>query len=99
FVGAVAAGRGVPESMVRDGFGQGRLLGAREALAAGMIDEVATTDEVIADLAMRTGARASVGKIQSAKATRSPLVAASRQEPAYDDWLRTVSLSLRLLDL
>lgn len=91
FVAAVAAGRGVSEHAVREGYGQGRLLGAREALAAGMVDEIATLDEVITDLAEQT---------MSSRVTRSPREAARRQEPAaLDDWQRRVALDLRLLDL
>ena len=81
FVAAVAAGRGVSEATMREGYGQGRLLGAREALAAGMVDEIATIDDVVADLAMR-GARAPQ---KSSRATRQePLIAATRQERAAD---------------
>lgn len=47
FVKAVAAGRGVPVATVRDGMGQGRVLGAEQALAENMIDGVATFDQVV----------------------------------------------------
>lgn len=47
FTKAVARGRGVPISQVRDGMGQGRVLGADAALAQNMVDGVATFDEVI----------------------------------------------------
>lgn len=50
FVSAVARGRGVTVSAVRNGYGQGRMLTARDALAAGMVDRIATLDEVIGDL-------------------------------------------------
>jgi len=50
FVKAVARGRGVGVADVRDGFGQGRMVGAREAVALGMADRVATMDEVMADM-------------------------------------------------
>lgn len=50
FVGAVAAGRGVKVEAVRGGFGRGRMVGMNEALAAGMIDRIATFDEVMAGL-------------------------------------------------
>lgn len=47
FTKAVARGRGVPISQVRDGMGQGRVLGADAALAQNMVDGVATFDDVV----------------------------------------------------
>ncbi len=47
FVRAVARGRGVGVQQVRDGMGQGRVLGAAEALAQGMVDGVAPVAEVV----------------------------------------------------
>lgn len=43
----IARGRGAKVDAVRDGMGQGRMLGAKDALAAGMIDAVATIQEVL----------------------------------------------------
>lgn len=48
FVSAVARGRGVSESEVRSGFGQGRVEVAQAAVRAGLADRVATLDDVIA---------------------------------------------------
>lgn len=53
FVKDVARGRGITPAAVRNGYGEGRVLGAKEALAAGMIDRIATMDETIARLAGR----------------------------------------------
>lgn len=53
FVGAVAKHRGVPEAAVRNGMGQGRLLDAQRAKREGMVDGVATIDEVVRKLAQR----------------------------------------------
>lgn len=47
FVGGVARGRGIPVAEVRTSYGQGRLLTAKEALAAGMVDRIATMDETL----------------------------------------------------
>ena len=47
FVRAVARGRGVPAPVVQDGFGEGRLVGAEQALRMGMVDAIATLDEVL----------------------------------------------------
>lgn len=54
----VAAGRRVDLSVVRAGFGEGRVLDAKAAKAAGMIDRIATMDETIARL---MGRRAAAG--------------------------------------
>lgn len=51
FVKAVAKHRGVKASDVRNGFGEGRMVRAKEAVDAGMADRVATLDETIARLA------------------------------------------------
>ncbi|RMG98272.1 MAG: S49 family peptidase [Chloroflexi bacterium] len=54
FVADVAAGRGVRVEDVRGGYGEGRVLTANAAMAAGMIDRIATLDDVMASL---TGGR------------------------------------------
>jgi signal peptide peptidase SppA len=64
FVGDVAKGRGVKPSDVRDGYGQGRSLNAEQALAAGLIDRIATLQETLARVMQPTttiaGTRAAV---------------------------------------
>lgn len=55
FVADVARGRKVDAKAVREGFGQGRVVGARAALAEGMVDRIATLDEVVAGLAAGRG--------------------------------------------
>jgi capsid assembly protease len=59
FTAGVAKGRGVPVAQVRDGMGQGRVLGADQALAQNMIDGVATFADVVKK--MQRGAKASAG--------------------------------------
>jgi HK97 family phage major capsid protein len=51
FVKAVARGRGVSAADVRGGFGEGRVLDAKRAKAAGMVDRIASLDETIAKVA------------------------------------------------
>ncbi len=53
FTKAVAKGRGQPIASVRDGMGQGRVLGADAALAQKMVDGIATFDDVIAMMQKR----------------------------------------------
>ena len=48
FVDRVAQGRGVTAAAVRDGFGQGRMLGAKAAVAANMADRIGTMHETLA---------------------------------------------------
>ncbi len=48
FVRDVARGRGVSVEAVRDGFGEGRMVGAKPAVEQGMANAVGTLDEAIA---------------------------------------------------
>jgi capsid assembly protease len=50
FLQAVALGRGVNASKVQNGFGEGRMVQAEKAVAAGMADRVATLSEVLKSL-------------------------------------------------
>ncbi|WP_175865564.1 S49 family peptidase [Burkholderia cepacia] len=55
FTKAVAKGRKVPVASVRNGMGQGRVLGAQAALEVGMIDGILSIDGVVGK--MQRGAR------------------------------------------
>lgn len=48
FVDDIAAGRHIPASEVRGGYGQGRIVDAKDALALHMIDRLATVEDTIA---------------------------------------------------
>lgn len=77
FVSAVARGRDVSDETVREQFGQGRMVMAKEAVKLGMADEVGTVDDAIAsaaDLAGNRVAHASISKRLGERAVR--------------DWLR-----------
>lgn len=50
FVADVAKGRGVSVKAVRDTYGEGRVVFAKDALAAGMVDRIATLEEVLAGM-------------------------------------------------
>lgn len=56
FVDDVARFRGDTAANVRKGYGEGRVLGARQAKAAGLIDRVGTMDDAIASVVKRAGA-------------------------------------------
>lgn len=60
FVKAVARGRGVTAAAVKDGYGQGAVLSASQALSAGMVDRIATLEETIARLSTPQGRRAAM---------------------------------------
>lgn len=49
----VARGRGVSQASVRENYGEGRLVGADQALRAGMIDRIESLDGLLARLARR----------------------------------------------
>lgn len=53
FERAVSAGRGVSIDTVRESFGQGRMVLAKEAVTRGMADRVATLDDVVRGLVKR----------------------------------------------
>jgi signal peptide peptidase SppA len=57
FVDAVARNRGVTAGRVKTGYGQGRVMGAQDALKAGMVDRVATLDQTLARLGVTAPAR------------------------------------------
>ncbi len=57
FSKAVAKGRGVPISQVRNGMGQGRVLGAEAALEQNMVDGIVTLDEMIAKMQRSANSR------------------------------------------
>lgn len=68
FVEAVARGRGVSAKDVVANFGGGRMVGAADALKAGMVDRIATLDEEIARMS-RALSRPSAAKSRSSLAT------------------------------
>lgn len=55
FVSAVARGRGVSAADVRNGFGEGRVLVAKDAKSAGMIDRIASPEATVARLVGKRG--------------------------------------------
>lgn len=74
FTATVARGRGVGIAAVREGFGQGRVVGGRQAVQLGMADGVATLDETIARVAR--------GKSLPTRAESAPLELVADEEPS-----------------
>jgi len=64
FVRAVARHRGVSQAGVVEGFGEGRVVGASDALKMGMVDRVETKDEMLKRLAM-SPARATIPRARA----------------------------------
>jgi signal peptide peptidase SppA len=62
FVGDVAKNRGTTPASVRDGYGQGRVVSATQALEQGMIDRIATLDDIVSRLASSKGGQKPGGK-------------------------------------
>lgn len=87
FVSAVARGRGVPPAAVRGGMGQGRTVGAAEAVGLGMADRVQTLDALIERLS-NPRRRASVGRRSAAEAYLPAIITSGH----------TVDLTAELLD-
>jgi len=71
FVNDVAKGRGVKADDVRNGFGEGRIVSATQAVKLGMADRVATLDQVL------SGYGASRSGTTSPMAASNPAVAAN----------------------
>lgn len=70
FVSAVARNRGVKPAIVRNGFGEGRVVGARQAVELGMADRTGTLEETIQRLLISGAA-----EMQTVKAEGRPAVA------------------------
>lgn len=99
FAKAVARGRGVTPTTVRDGFGQGRVVSASSALQQGMVDRVATMDATLS----RLGVRSSVVK-PAATATAEvvdPVITAEVKPETVKDEnpVEAMKLRQRLLEL
>lgn len=73
FISAVAKGRGVSIDAVRNGMGEGRVLGAQQALAENMVNGVMTFDAVVRKM------QAAGGRNAAPPRSRSALASARRQ--------------------
>ena len=77
FTRSVARGRGVPVATVREGFGEGRMVMAKDALRMGMADRVETMDETLARLSASGD-----GPVANPRANLEELdIQANREEP------------------
>jgi signal peptide peptidase SppA len=82
FVEAVAAGRGIQASEVISKFGEGRTVGAKQALASGMVDGIATVDDVISsELRGIEESRQQVAGVRKAALDGAPLMHTVAEAP------------------
>lgn len=68
FVEAMAQNRGVGSNVVQSDFGQGEMLSSSEAVSAGLVDRVATLDDVLGEIAAKSAAKSSMSRRRSAAA-------------------------------
>jgi len=90
----IALGRSVKVATVRGGYGEGFCILADTALAAGMIDEIATLEETLARLGV-TAASASL----SAATDQEPLAATSQERAVNALWHNAILGEVLALDL
>jgi capsid assembly protease len=92
FVNAVARGRGTSADNVTNNFGEGRMLMAKDALKAGMVDRVATLDRTL----QRMGAKQVMKKSATAAESEVPAI---DQKKIAEDRARRLNLRKRQLAL
>lgn len=95
FVRDVARGRGVSEATVRNGYGEGRVLTARQAKTVGMIDDIWTLEQAITRQATRPGQQPT--EEQAAEAATIDDGEAEQEAEREAGAQRLGSLRLRLL--
>jgi capsid assembly protease len=71
FINAVARNRGIGSYAVKNGFGEGRMVLAADAIKAGMADGVATLDQTLARLLGRRGGKSLAAAGQNERLLRS----------------------------
>jgi signal peptide peptidase SppA len=86
FVHDVARGRGASAADVRSGYGEGRVLSSKDAIAAGLIDRVATMDATLSGLmGARAGLRAALADAAAAQGEAALLAALTAGEISPND--------------
>jgi ClpP class serine protease len=66
----------VTQAKVKEDFGQGRMFGAKDAMARGMADRVATLDQVITGMVAKMPARAPRAAAPRSRSSSSPAIPA-----------------------
>ena len=101
FIGDISKGRGVAKDDVRKGFGEGRTVPAKQALALGMIDGVCTLNETIARVTSGSSAdvAAALETASSVDTDQEPSPATSQDRLADSRWQERIAIERALLDL
>lgn len=84
FTSAVARGRGVTAQAVKDGYGQGRVLKAKESVKAGLADRVATMAQTLKRLGSTRGATVAQAAALDAAQVAAEEIAALDYLPIID---------------
>lgn len=82
FVDAVARGRGAKAADVRAGYGEGRVLTARDAVRAGLADRVETLESVVARALRSKRGRGSAASADGADGAEPPTAVIARTDEA-----------------
>jgi signal peptide peptidase SppA len=85
FTKAVARGRGVAVKNVRNGFGEGRVLTANDAVKQGLADRVATLDDVLSKYGVKPSQGAASSQSGAAAAETQPAIVAMGSSRGEDD--------------
>jgi len=87
FTADVAQGRGVKQQAVRDGYGEGRVLNAKNAVRDGLADRVETLGEAVARLTARSHGGVTTAEVITGAATADPEAEAVAGAAEGDDAL------------
>jgi signal peptide peptidase SppA len=103
-VADIAKGRGVKESDVRNGFGNGRVVTAADALALGMINSIGTLPETLARLTTPPSATGAATQLSHTLDSTVDTAAGASRPPAQDrpsdaHWQNGIDAELLSLDL
>jgi signal peptide peptidase SppA len=96
FTKAVARGRNVGQQQVENGFGEGRMVSARQAVAQGMADRIATMDQTLTRLGVR-GKKISLppkAEVQPEESAQAPALPAAADNTALLHEMRRRELEL-----
>ena len=97
----IAKGRGTTAAAVRAGYGEGRVVTADDALAAGMIDRIATLDETLSRALAPASGTSLTARAEAAAAdgSQTPLEAADTQRLPDRTWNTDIERQLLALTL
>jgi signal peptide peptidase SppA len=97
----IAKGRGISAAAVRSQYGEGRVVSADDALAAGMIDRIATLDDTLSRALAPASGTSLTARAEAAAAdgSQTPLEAADTQRLPDRTWKTDIERQLLALTL